>query len=118
MKNLVIKMEMKRIKTMLKTLNTSEELFTGLQVLYQQISNQPPNKKNALKYNVMAICKSKVIKRLSKRLKDKSSVIFEFINYDKAPNGLVIVYNEYKHKSIIPHKWEFFITRELDNGSN
>lgn len=95
MEKQTIKQEVKKLKSMLKTTTDYELLHNSLELIYERISNQP-DKDYSNKYSITDIFLGKTIKMIKKHKKG-TGVVFEIGQYEKAPNGFVIIYNEFNN---------------------
>ncbi len=84
---------------MLKKMANFEDLtefHNSLELVYERISNQK-DKDYHLHYDAAKILLGKTIKTIQK-IKKKNAVVFEIVEYDDAPGGFVIIYNEFHDK--------------------
>lgn len=91
-----MKQEIKRLKLMLKKMANFEDLtefHNSLDLIYERITNRKDKDYNQ-QYDASKILLSKTKKTIQK-IKKKKAVLFEFVEYDEAPEGLVIIYNEF-----------------------
>ena len=93
----MIKQEIKRLKTILKTSKDIELLHKSLELIYERISNNKDKEYSRI-YNIVDIFNGKTIKTI-KKYKKGTGVVFEFLEYEKAPKGFVIIYNEFSGRT-------------------
>lgn len=91
----IIKKEKRRIKDLCKGLKDIDEVHNALEYIYERVSNIK-GKGYAEKYDVMEIFHSKTLKTFGKKFGKGHDLLFEFVKYEKAPNNLVIIYNEFE----------------------
>ena len=89
----MLKQEITRLKEMLKTTTDYDLLHKSLEIVYERITNHK-DKDYSSKYNITDIFLGKTIKMIKKHRKG-TGVVFEISQYDKAPNGFVIIYNQF-----------------------
>ena len=89
----MLKQEIKRLKSMLKTTTDYDLLHGSLEIVYERITNHK-DKDYSSQYSVTDIFLGKTIKMIKKHRKG-TGVVFEISQYDKAPNGFVIIYNQF-----------------------
>lgn len=114
--NEILKQEIKRTKQLLKTTRDFDEVLPALEIIYTRITNRKDRKDSILdlngeKYSLEKIFKAKIVKEVKKLTrKIKGGVIFEFINYETAPNGFLIIFNQFK--DWIQTKFEIFAIKQ------
>ena len=86
----------KKLKIILEQAKTTQETLNLLETFYERISNQT-NKDYEKFYSLEKILKAKTIKVLKKIITQQDGVILEIIKYITAPNGYLIIYNEFKN---------------------
>lgn len=92
-----MKQEVKKLKLMLKKVANFDnltEFHNSLELIYERISNRN-DKDYTQKYSASKILLGKNKKTLQK-IKKRKAVVFEFVEYDDAPYGFVIIYNEFE----------------------
>ena len=89
----ILKQEITRLKSMLKTTTDYDLLHGSLEIVYERITNHK-DKDYSSQYSVTDIFHGKTIKTIKKHKKG-TGVVFEILLYDKAPNAFVIIYNQF-----------------------
>jgi hypothetical protein len=105
--NKIWKEHIVKIKKVLKSANKASEVYEYLENNYERISNQPEKNYNE-RYNVVDIFKGKTFKEMVKKLSDRT-VYFEFVKFDNAPNGFVIIYNTFELDSQFQDDIDIFV---------
>lgn len=91
----MLKQQIKRLKLMLKTTQDLDLLHKSLDIIYERISNNT-DKDYSKQYSITDIFLGKTIKTIKKYRKG-TGVVFEISQYEKAPNGFVIIYNQFNN---------------------
>ena len=94
MEKQVLKQEITRLKSMLKTTTDYDLLHKSLEIIYERISNRK-DESYSNKYDIVDIFKGRTVKTIKKHKKG-TGVVFEIIEYDKIPKGFVIIYNQFE----------------------
>lgn len=99
-KSETIKEESKRIKNTCKALKNIKAIHEWIDFYYKRITNKNVNT-GTEKYNLVDIVQNgKEIKRFDYN-DGKNSIAFEFLDYSRALNNFLLVYNEFKGKEQI-----------------
>lgn len=108
---LELKNHVKQIKQVFKLAKNEGQIYQSMEILYNRISNKP-YKRFTKKYNLQEILTAPTIKLLTYQPNKKigNGVVVEFVNYEKTPNNLAMLYNEFENT--IQTKLEIYITRE------
>ena len=77
-------------------------------MIYQRISNRDDDKYSN-EYDFIQIMRSDTVKELSKKYSGKRYILFEFVKFDKAPNGVIIIYNE--ADEVFWNRMDLYITK-------
>lgn len=113
MKNTTLNQEIKKLKTIVKNENNLDILHEQMGLLYERISNIKDTSYNT-KYNLQEILTSKTIKQIRKVITADSGIVIEFVKYNNAPNGFVMIYNDFIN--YLPHKIDIYIIKENLNN--
>lgn len=91
-----MKEEIKRIKEICKNLKNIGSIHEWLDYFYERISNKEITPEQELKYNLANILKyGKEVYNFEYSI-GENSIIFEFLNFEKAPNKFLLIYNEFE----------------------
>ncbi len=104
-----IKEELRRLEIILDQIECPNDAYLLIGYFYEQISNKPEMNYEAT-YDLGEILQAKTIKYIEKVLTPKDAVVLEIIKYKKAPNGYLIIYNEFNDSR--QTKLEIFKERE------
>ena len=105
----VLKQKIKEIKTIIENAPNVEMIHKSFELLYERITNHTDKNYND-RFNLQTILGNKTIKEIKKCITEDTAVVIEFVKYDIAPNGFVIIYNDFNEEE--QSHIDIYITKE------
>lgn len=108
----ILKQETERIKKILKFSKTIEQAHGMFDFIYERISNREDKDYDAI-YDFNTIFQGKVLKDIRKMITKDTAVVVEITDYKDAPNGIIVIYNDFKGQE--QQNIDIYVTKGVEN---
>ena len=108
----MLKQDIKKLKGILKVAQNTNAVHDIMEQLYIRITNRKDNLYTG-QFSTEKVFSNKQIKRIGRYITKETAVVFEIVEYTNAPNGYVIIYNDFKNEHQV--NIDFYITKEYNN---